>query len=117
MSMIAGSSPTSDSSANLWSTSSRLAATRRTVICNPSPSGSRIWKSSSTLSISKGTCCSASQRMTPRASRRVHTAHAPAGLGLLHPVHGDLLDDHVTAADGGDDLLGLDAGGGQQPLD
>jgi len=24
-----------------------------------------------------------------------------AGLGLPHPVHGDLLDDHVPAADGG----------------
>ena len=40
-----------------------------------------------------------------------------AGLGLFHPVHGDLLDDHVPAADGADDLLGLDAGGGHEPLD
>ena len=27
-----------------------------------------------------------------------------ARLGFLHPVHGDLLDDHVAAADGGHDL-------------
>ena len=40
-----------------------------------------------------------------------------AGFGLLHPIHVDLLDDHVAAADGGHDLLGLDAGGGQQALD
>ena len=40
-----------------------------------------------------------------------------AGLAFLHPVHRDLLDDHVTAAHGRDDLLGLDAGGGEQALD
>ena len=35
---------------------------------SPSSSGFRIWKSSSTLLMSKGTCCSASQRITSRAS-------------------------------------------------
>ena len=40
-----------------------------------------------------------------------------ARLRLLHPVHRDLLDDHVAAADRGDDLLGLDAGGGHEAFD
>ncbi len=40
-----------------------------------------------------------------------------AGLGFLHPIHRDLLDDHVAAADGGDDLLGLDAGRRHEALD
>ena len=40
-----------------------------------------------------------------------------AGLGLLHPVHRDLLDDHVAPADGGDDLFRLDARGGHESLD
>src|SRR5215208_5952510 len=66
--MTLGSRPTSESRASLCSTSSRLAATRSTVIWRPSASGSRIWKSSSTLSMSNGTCCSASQRITSRAS-------------------------------------------------
>jgi len=34
----------------------------------PAPSGSRIWKSSSTLLMSKGTCCSASHEIACRAS-------------------------------------------------
>ena len=51
-----------------WSTSSRLAATSSTSICSPSASGSRIWKSSCTFAMSKGTYCSASQRITSRAS-------------------------------------------------
>src|SRR3989440_4528645 len=38
------------------------------VHLQPSASGSRIWKSSSTLAISNGTCCSASHRITSRAS-------------------------------------------------
>jgi hypothetical protein len=54
--------------------------------------------------MSNGTCCSASQRICSRASD-------------LHPVHGDLLDDHVAAADGGHDLLGLDSSRAQQTLD
>ena len=37
-----------------------------------------------------------------------------AGLAFLHPVHRDLLDDHVAAADGRHDLLGLDPGGREQ---
>ena len=49
------------------SISSRLAATSSTLISTPSPSGSRIWKSSSTDSMSNGTCCSASQRISSRA--------------------------------------------------
>ena len=49
------------------SISSRLAATSSTLISRPSPSGSRIWKSSSTDSMSNGTCCSASQRISSRA--------------------------------------------------
>ena len=40
-----------------------------------------------------------------------------AGLRFLHPVHLDLLDDHVAAADRGHDLLGLDPGGGEETLD
>jgi hypothetical protein len=40
-----------------------------------------------------------------------------ARLGLLHPIHADLLDDHVTTAHGGHDLLGLDAGGRHEVLD
>src|SRR2546428_2157821 len=67
-SMIAGSSPASPRSEVRLSTSSRLAATSSTFICSPSASGSRIWKSSSTLAMSKGTCCSASHRITSRAS-------------------------------------------------
>src|SRR5712691_11060491 len=67
-SMIAGSRPASPSSNVRLSTSSRLAATSSTLICNPSASGSRIWKSSSTFAMSNGTCCSASQRITSRAS-------------------------------------------------
>src|SRR5881396_664025 len=67
-SITEGSSPASLSSATRLSTSSRFAATRRTFIWRPSASGSRIWKSSSTLAISNGTCCSASQRITSRAS-------------------------------------------------
>src|SRR5690242_7507362 len=67
-SMIAGSSPASPRSDVRPSTSSRFAATSSTFICNPSASGSRIWKSSSTFAMSKGTCCSASHRITSRAS-------------------------------------------------
>src|SRR5213596_1594233 len=67
-SMIHGSSPASFRSPTRPSTSSRLAATSSTFICSPSASGSRIWKSSSTLAMSNGTCCSASQRITSRAS-------------------------------------------------
>src|SRR5438128_3297673 len=67
-SITEGSSPASLSSATRLSTSSRFAATRRTFICSPPASGSRIWKSSSTLAMSKGTCCSASHRITSRAS-------------------------------------------------
>src|SRR6266550_3496914 len=67
-SMTEGSSTASLNSPTLLSTNSRLAATSRTFIWRPSASGSRIWKSSSTLAISNGTCCSASQRMTSRAS-------------------------------------------------
>src|SRR6266853_2304678 len=67
-SMIAGSSPASPRSRVRLSTSSRLAATSSTFICSPSASGSRIWKSSSTFAMSKGPCCSASQRITSRAS-------------------------------------------------
>jgi hypothetical protein len=40
-----------------------------------------------------------------------------ARLGFLHPVHCDLLDDHVAAADGGHDLLGLDAARGHEAAD
>ena len=40
-----------------------------------------------------------------------------ARLRFLHAVHRDLLDDHVAAAHGGDELFGLDAGRGKQPLD
>jgi hypothetical protein len=40
-----------------------------------------------------------------------------AGVGFLHPIHRDLLDDHVAAADGGYDVLGLDAGRRQALLD
>src|SRR6266487_1707753 len=67
-SMIPGSSPASFRSPTRPSTSSRLAATSSTFICSPSASGSKIWKSSSTLAMSNGTCCSASQRITSRAS-------------------------------------------------
>src|ERR1041385_3348204 len=67
-SMMDGSSPASPRSEVRLSTSSRLAATRSTFICSPSASGSRIWKSSSTLAMSNGTCCSASHRITSRAS-------------------------------------------------
>src|SRR5437588_3752126 len=67
-SMIAASSPASPKSDVRLSTSSRLAATSSTFICSPSASGSRIWKSSSTLAMSNGTCCSASHRITSRAS-------------------------------------------------
>ena len=66
--MVPGASPASRSSPTFWSTTSRLAATSSTFICRPSSSGSRIWKSSCTFSMSKGTYCSASQRMTSRAS-------------------------------------------------
>src|SRR5882724_3509830 len=67
-SMIAASSPASPKSEVRLSTSSRLAATSSTFICSPSASGSRIWKSSSTFAMSNGTCCSASHRITSRAS-------------------------------------------------
>src|SRR6266480_4275894 len=67
-SMIAGSRPASPRSEVRLSTSSRLAATSSTFICSPSASGSRIWKSSSTFAMSNGTCCSASHRITSRAS-------------------------------------------------
>src|SRR6266511_1568218 len=67
-SMIAGSRPASANSEVRLSTSSRFAATSSTLICSPSASGSRIWKSSSTFAMSNGTCCSASQRITSRAS-------------------------------------------------
>src|SRR5947209_911213 len=67
-SMIAGSSPASPRSDVRLSTSSRFAATSSTFICSPSASGSRIWKSSSTFAMSNGTCCSASHRITSRAS-------------------------------------------------
>src|SRR5690349_15515166 len=67
-SMIPGSSPASPRREVRLSTSSRFAATSSTFICSPSASGSRIWKSSSTFAMSKGTCCSASHRITSRAS-------------------------------------------------
>src|SRR5213596_236637 len=67
-SMIPGSSPASLRSEVRLSTSSRFAATSSTFICSPSASGSRIWKSSPTFAMSKGTCCSASHRITSRAS-------------------------------------------------
>src|SRR3989454_3166231 len=67
-SMIAASSPASPKREVRLSTSSRFAATSSTLICSPSASGSRIWKSSSTLAMSNGTCCSASHRITSRAS-------------------------------------------------
>src|SRR5437870_2767471 len=67
-SMIPGSSPASLRSEVRLSTSSRFAATSSTFICSPSASGSRIWKSSSTFAMSNGTCCSASHRITSRAS-------------------------------------------------
>src|SRR5256885_5788465 len=38
-----------------------------------------------------------------------------ARLRLFHPVHRDLLDDHVATADRGDDVLRLETGGGKQP--
>ena len=44
-------------------------------------------------------------------------AHQLARLLLLHALDLDLLDDHVAAADGGDDLLRLDAGRGERALD
>src|SRR3989449_7059864 len=62
--------PASPSSDVRLSTSSRLAATSSTFICSPSASGSRIWKSSSTLAMSNGTCCSASQRITSREAEQ-----------------------------------------------
>ena len=37
-----------------------------------------------------------------------------AGIGFFHPVHLDLLDDHIAAADRGDDRFALDAGGLEQ---
>ena len=40
-----------------------------------------------------------------------------AGLGLLHPVHADALDDDVAAPHGGHDLLALDARRGEEPPD
>jgi hypothetical protein len=40
-----------------------------------------------------------------------------ARLHLLHPVHRDLLDDHDPPADGGHDLLGLDARRRHETLD
>src|SRR2546426_616637 len=67
-SMMLARSPASASSEVRLSTSSRFAATSSTFICSPSAEGSRIWKSSSTLAMSNGTCCSASQRITSRAS-------------------------------------------------
>src|SRR6266513_2176928 len=67
-SMMAGSRPASPRSEVRLSTSSRFAATSSTFICSPSASGSRIWKSSSTFAMSNGTCCSASHRITSRAS-------------------------------------------------
>src|SRR2546428_123169 len=66
--MAAGSSPASPRSDVRLSTSSGFAATSSTFICSPSASGSRIWKSSSTFAMSNGTCCSASHRITSRAS-------------------------------------------------
>src|SRR5690606_6832454 len=39
------------------------------------------------------------------------------GLRLAHPVHQDLLDDHVAAAHGHHDVAGLDVGGGEEPAD
>jgi hypothetical protein len=68
-----------------------LAATRSTLISRPSASGSRIWKSSSTDQLAR--------------------------LLLLHTVDLDLLDDHVAAAHGGDDGLGLRAGAGERGAD
>ena len=40
-----------------------------------------------------------------------------AGVRLFHPVHLDLLDDHVAPADRDHHLLGLDPGRGQETLD
>ena len=44
-------------------------------------------------------------------------AHQLARLLFLDALGLDLLDDHVAAADGGDDVLGLDAGGVERGAD